>query len=201
MKEIQPPRKENTRDEILRAAYDLFLENGFHGASMRSIARRAGIALGGIYNHFSSKEEIFTTIILEQHPYRKIVAQMNLSEGATLEAQLHDAARRLNETILENPDGFLKLIFIELVEFNARHVPQLFQEMYPHLAMLETQFFSERAEMRDIPPLVMLRAFLGLFFSYFMTEWLFAEHLPPESRQNALDHFVDIYLHGVMKPE
>lgn len=51
---------ELTRESILEGAYQLFLRQGYHGTSMRQIAEEAGIALGGIYNHFSGKEEIFT---------------------------------------------------------------------------------------------------------------------------------------------
>jgi hypothetical protein len=31
-----------------------------------------------------------------------------------------------------------------------------------------------------------------------MTDLLIASQLPPEARENALDYFVDIYLHGIL---
>ena len=85
MSEIQVSRKEKTREEILNVAYRLFLENGFHGTSMRPIAREAGVSLGGIYNHFNSKEEIFASIFYEFHPYRELLEQLNQAQGDTLE--------------------------------------------------------------------------------------------------------------------
>ena len=51
-----PSRGERTRAEIIQAAHDLFIQQGYHGTSMRQIAGQAGIALGGLYNHFESKE-------------------------------------------------------------------------------------------------------------------------------------------------
>jgi AcrR family transcriptional regulator len=42
---------EQTKSEITQVAYRLFLEQGYHGTSMRQIAQNSGIALGGIYNH------------------------------------------------------------------------------------------------------------------------------------------------------
>ncbi len=39
---------ELTRASILEGAYQLFLQQGYHGTSMRQIAEEAGIALGGI---------------------------------------------------------------------------------------------------------------------------------------------------------
>lgn len=51
------PREERT-GEIIQAAVDEFLECGYDGASMEAIAKRAGISKGGLYHHFSSKDEI-----------------------------------------------------------------------------------------------------------------------------------------------
>jgi AcrR family transcriptional regulator len=45
-------------EEIIQAAVDEFLECGYDGTSMEAIARRAGISKGGLYHHFSSKDEI-----------------------------------------------------------------------------------------------------------------------------------------------
>src|SRR5512138_2178270 len=76
---------EATRLAIEDAAIHLFLEQGYHATSMRQIADRAQLALGGIYNHFSSKEDIFEAIILDQHPYKKILPLILEAEGETAE--------------------------------------------------------------------------------------------------------------------
>ena len=54
---IKKPKQERI-GEIIQAAVDEFLENGYDGTSMESIARRAGVSKGGLYHHFSSKDEI-----------------------------------------------------------------------------------------------------------------------------------------------
>ena len=61
-KEIQT-KGDVTRLAIEDAAIELFLEQGYHATSMRQIAEQAGLALGGIYNHFKSKDDIFQGII------------------------------------------------------------------------------------------------------------------------------------------
>jgi AcrR family transcriptional regulator len=45
-------------DTILQAAVEEFMQKGFQGTSMEAIARRAGLSKGGLYHHFSSKDEI-----------------------------------------------------------------------------------------------------------------------------------------------
>jgi hypothetical protein len=93
---------------------------------------------------------------------------------------------------------FLKLMFIEFVEFNGEHIPQIFTLIFPEMLEFARRFTSNSSELREIPPPILLRAFIGLFFSYFMTEILIGQFMPPDMSENALDYFIDIYLHGIM---
>ena len=86
-------KKERTRQAIEQAAYELFMEQGFNATSMRQIAERAGLALGGIYNHYKSKEEIFRAIILDRHPYKQILPLVLNAKGKTPEEFFQNAAR------------------------------------------------------------------------------------------------------------
>lgn len=52
------PRAEDTRRKIYDAAMELFREKGFEPTTMRDIAAKAGVALGGAYYYFSSKDAI-----------------------------------------------------------------------------------------------------------------------------------------------
>jgi AcrR family transcriptional regulator len=58
MKTRPTQRAEDTRRRIYEAALDLFREKGFEQTTMRDIAAKAGVALGGAYYYFSSKEAI-----------------------------------------------------------------------------------------------------------------------------------------------
>ena len=64
------PRRRLTADErraaILASALDVFSERGYHASSIDDIARAAGISKALIYEHFSSKEELYGSL-LEQH--------------------------------------------------------------------------------------------------------------------------------------
>jgi TetR/AcrR family transcriptional repressor of mexJK operon len=187
----------HTRQEILRSAYQLFLKNGFHGTSMRQIARGAGIAVGGIYNHFASKDEIFMALLFDRHPIFDILPALNAAEGQDIESFVRDAATKVVEVVQNRPD-FLNLMFIELVEFNAQHIPDLFQNFFPQALTFVQHFFDRRQGLRPVPIPVLLRAFLGLFFSYVMTEILMGDRMPADMEKSTLDHFVDIFLHGIL---
>jgi TetR/AcrR family transcriptional regulator, repressor of fatR-cypB operon len=49
-------------DAILDAALELFVERGFHGTSVPSVAERAGVAAGTIYHYFASKEALVNAL-------------------------------------------------------------------------------------------------------------------------------------------
>jgi hypothetical protein len=89
-------------------------------------------------------------------------------------------------------------MFIELIEFKAKHVPRMFKVFFPQLMGFAQRFTQARGPLRRLPLPTVLRAFVGLFFSYFMTEKLIGSQLPPEMKAGAFDHFVDIYLHGIL---
>ncbi len=54
---LKRPKEERMR-VIANAAMEEFLDKGYEGTSMESIARRAGLSKGGLYHHFAGKDEI-----------------------------------------------------------------------------------------------------------------------------------------------
>jgi AcrR family transcriptional regulator len=191
-------RREHTRIMILQSAHDLFVEQGYHGTSMRQIARATHIALGGLYNHFSSKEKVFEAVFLTFHPYHQVLPLIASAQGANLEQLVRDAIRRMTEVVEGRPD-FMNLMFIELVEFKSIHARQLFTYLFPQGMQIQQQLVESFPEqMRTIPAPMVVRTFLGLFFGYMLTDTLLAPAAPPEFRQDAMNYFVDIYLHGIV---
>ncbi|MGV8933064.1 MAG: TetR/AcrR family transcriptional regulator [Gallionellaceae bacterium] len=56
-------RKEARPSELTEAALDLFVERGFAATKLDDIAARAGVSKGTMYLYFSSKEELFKSVI------------------------------------------------------------------------------------------------------------------------------------------
>lgn len=50
-------------EQILAAARQCFLENGYFATRMDEIARESGLSKGGIYFHFDSKKDIFRSLV------------------------------------------------------------------------------------------------------------------------------------------
>ena len=200
MNQEKQTKGEATKQAIEEAAFELFMEQGYHATSMRQIAERAGkLALGGIYNHFSNKEEIFKAILMDKHPYKQILPIVLGAKGDTAEELIRNAARALVTELGSRPE-LLKLIFIELVEFNGTHISNLINDIAPKLYPMFKKVIKVRKNLRKLLPPILVRSFLGMFFSFYMTELFIQDSIVGKLMpKNSFDLFVDIYLHGVIK--
>jgi AcrR family transcriptional regulator len=87
----------NGRDDLLRAAGEVFAEKGFNEASVDEIAERAGYSKGALYWHFATKEDVFFALLDERidAPTRKSI---ELLESAPPE---HDMAPEASKRLVE----------------------------------------------------------------------------------------------------
>lgn len=198
MSEEAPTKGERSRQAIEDAAVALFMEQGYHATSMRQIAERADLALGGIYNHFTSKEEIFEAIIVDKHPYKQVLPSILAAEGETAEIFFRNAADAIVTEFGNRPD-FMKLMFIELVEFNGKHMPVIIGHIVPKILPVFERMVKLRKELRSINPAVLMRSFLGTVFSFYITELFMGDSLKKLVPKNSFEQHIDVFLHGILK--
>lgn len=192
-------RNLKTRQEILRVAHDLFVQQGYHGTSMRQIAKNAHIALGGLYNYFESKEIVFKEVFWEYHPYRDILPFLYKAEGDTVEEFVHHATSLLENSLFSHPD-FLNLMFIEMVEFKGIHTGEIFQAIFPQGMQIAQEFLKRyQDQIRPVSPYIFIRSMLSLFFGFFITGIVISKYTPPEFNTDAMKQITDIYLYGLLE--
>jgi AcrR family transcriptional regulator len=98
----RPPRTEagDTRDRILDAAREEFSERGYDKASVRGIAKAAGVDSALVHHYFGTKEQVFEAAVeVAFAPAVKV-------RDAVLEGPLDLAGERMTRTIFglwENP--------------------------------------------------------------------------------------------------
>jgi AcrR family transcriptional regulator len=56
-------RSEETRENILSSASELFGQNGYEATGVAEICQHAGISKGAFYHHFSSKQAVFQILL------------------------------------------------------------------------------------------------------------------------------------------
>jgi len=55
--------RNNSKDELLEVAIDLFAANGYAGTSIRDIAKAVGRSVSNVYHHFHNKEDLWFAIL------------------------------------------------------------------------------------------------------------------------------------------
>lgn len=94
------------RSMIERAALELIVEHGFHGASMAMIAERAGVGAGTIYRYFANKDVLINEL------YREIEVKLIcvLERGYPAEKSFRERFQHIGEGLLHhfisNPSEF-----------------------------------------------------------------------------------------------
>lgn len=190
---------EVTRLAVEDAAIELFMEQGYHATSMRQIADKAGLALGGIYNHFKNKDEIFEAIVVDKHPYKKILPLIQEAEGETMEEFLGNATHIVISELTSQP-FYIKLMLIEIAEFNGKHGAALIKEIAPNILPVFEKLVRTRKELRVTHPVILMRSFIGMVLSYMITDIVISNSMLNKLMpKNILDAYVDIYMHGVLK--
>ncbi len=74
-------KKDDTlRNTLLNLSHKIADTEGIEAVNIRSIARKAGVATGTVYNYFSNKEEIL--LVLTEEYWRQTLAEMESSVTA-----------------------------------------------------------------------------------------------------------------------
>lgn len=200
---------ENTRSLILTSAEDHFLANGYHGTSMRQIAHGArGMAVGGLYNHFQSKEEIFCELLQERTPWKEMLEIFLSIDGEDGTEMLHEAFLQL-QVLFHSNLPFTILLLVDMRELGGQNTRILAEKVYPGIIDFLTRV-NERGGIReDISILTVLRSFAGMMIGYLMTQFLGSsligselEYTLPNLQQTLYDStdMIDAMFYGIASP-
>jgi AcrR family transcriptional regulator len=195
-----------TRKAILDAAERLILSQGYHGTSMRQIANEAGIAVGGIYNHFTGKEAIFAALLERHQPYSDIVNGLADLSGENVSELVEDAARMVIDELMEDP-VFIRLAFIDLQEFEGDTLFRFATQMIQGMLTFVDRLVASGWVRQDIPLPVLVRSFAGLITFFVLSEIVafggdsLRFVVPFDGEIDWIGGMTEIYLNGVLKRE
>lgn len=200
---MAPSKREDLRVErrqaILNAAMKVFAQRGYAAATIREIAREAGIAQGTIYLYFPSKREIllavYRSMILES--LEEFMARPGKGDDRTfLRSLLVDRIRRFRQNARA-----VRFAFTELPLHD-----ELRERFYREIALEQLErikaFLKERAAQGKFRPLrteIAARAFQGMYVIFALAETVFGDgevgRLPPEE---IAEEVVSLFLHGAL---
>ena len=132
-------RADKRRNQLLTVAAELFAERGYRGTTTAELAKAAGVTEPILYRHFTSKLELFVTLIEE------VSAEVLDAWQTMLEPQT-DANDRLRVLLSGNPAthergrSIYRVVFQAMTEFHSD--PAIAQALLNHLTRLHN-FLSE----------------------------------------------------------
>jgi len=191
---------EKNKLKIERAALHLFTRKGFHGTTVRDIAKKAGVSMGKLYIYYDTKEDIFIDLV--NHLGRKMEAIRQKELIPLMQSMDPDSLRKLakaiGKVVSENLD-YWRLMYIDVVEFRHKHFIHSFREIAGGLRMYANAVIhtSKIAFPPGVDPSLAFTAIYLQFFTYFLAEELFGakRHLGM-SDDEAIEQLVLLYTGG-----
>jgi AcrR family transcriptional regulator len=193
----------NRKREILRAARELFIKQGYYNTTLEEIANHAEFGKGTLYNYFASKEELFHGIIDELTAETLSIARRSMAEtkgGAREKFTAYGKA--LITHARANPDLF-NIIMREISRLHSGEYQFRLKEIHQRLKRL-WQILAQplREEMRRkmIKPMdsVKLAAlFDSMLRIYGMNRFGPFQLLKPDEIDNAVNSIVSIFFDGI----
>ena len=125
------PHESEKAEAILGAALELFVERGFHGTSVPSVAERAGVAAGTIYHYFASKEALVNAL----YKRWKAVIGQQVVEAFPASAPMREQFRS---------------VWTRMAEFAVAHPKELaFLEFHHHGSYLDAESVAVERQVFD----------------------------------------------------
>jgi TetR/AcrR family transcriptional repressor of mexJK operon len=151
-------------DIVIRAAWQLFLDQGFSATSMDAIAKAAGVSKATLYAYFPSKEALFASLIVaECESLQRDLPLPKLSAG--LSEALREFAKQYLHSFIHRKDvAFVRIIANESGRFPV--LARLFYESGPEATIRRLSLFLEEARAAKLlefdDPMEAAKQFLSL---------------------------------------
>ena len=112
------------REQLIRAALEVFQEKGFHATTVRDIGRAAGLTQGTIYNYVRSKEDILFLVC--DRVIAEYISSMEEAVAAAGDpaARLRAALRGVTRVMIEQSSAIL-LVYHETHNLDRRSLRSL----------------------------------------------------------------------------
>ena len=137
-----------TRDDIIRAARELFCERGYDGVSVRDIATHADVNVAAVSYHFGGKEALFKEVVrVGMDQGREELVAAFSGEGTTRE-KLDEAMRHFLYYLLDD-DSISPIIFSELAIRSQRITDIMFDHLIENFQLM-TQILKQGVEKGEI---------------------------------------------------
>jgi len=196
------------RDQILKAAIEVFSHRGFKGTTTKEIAKASGISEAMIFRHFENKDALYKAIIdLKRSSQGKGVHVWETNQDLIKAIEEKNDFRVFYEVAISSMTkhrsdiGFMRLLFysaLEEHELAEKFFLEFIEQVYAFFSgYIETR--QRDGAFRDVKPRLVVRAFLGMLINHSLHNilWDKKRRLLNVSDEEAAESFTNILLNGL----
>ncbi len=194
---------QSTRDRIIEVALKLFSKKGYLGATTKEIAKEAGIAEVTIFRHFPSKEMLFEKVIGTYSFLPELKGLLPEIAKVPYEDALTVIAKKFLETLTMRKD-LIRIMHSEMQRYPEK-IHRIYHAFMDELFKTLASYFDrlqQRGILRRFDSEFGARAFLGMFFSYFMAqEFKMRKKYRDEGTERTIKEYVNLFIKGTIKKQ
>jgi AcrR family transcriptional regulator len=201
--EKQEQTPDETRERILQAAEEAFMERGYVRSTTRAIAEAAGVNEVTLFRHFGSKRNLLQALVQTHSAIPDFVELVEKRLGDDYRRDLTVLGTAFFRALTERRNA-LRLMLCEADE--VPEVRAIMAQIPGQLRQLTTRYIQKHIDagkVRDLGAEHMAQAFLGMFFAYIIgSNMLDTPAVPDASPEDLTAVFVDIFIRGTLaEPE
>jgi AcrR family transcriptional regulator len=153
-------------EDIMRAALDLFVERGFHGTSVPSVAEKAKVAAGTIYHYFEGKEALVNAVYRRWKQVMGVEMLRDFPFQGSPREQFRAVWERMAVFAVAHPKEFA---FIELHQHGSYLDPEsrAVEHQIVDLGVQMVLRAQEGHALKGLPPALLMEFAIGAFTGVF----------------------------------
>lgn len=196
---------EQNKKRILGIAVRAFSRHGFSGVTIRDIAKQTRLPLGSHYNYFADKEALFKAAVhaVETRFFDDGNPVIDYFKSSTFPDDIPVLADAIRRSVEDHPDYF-KLMYVDVIEFEGRHIRETFSNLDAKFRKVLTQHFTETGLLGDgtDPAFALVFVYLSLY-QYFVISKLFgAQNVFGRKNDKAVvESMTHLLLNGIARPK
>jgi len=177
------------KESIKRVAIDQFGKKGFHGTSVREIAKEADCSIPMVYYYYNSKKELFDEIVYNE--FIRLIERLNseVERGSSLQEVYCNAIRQRKELGGYDRSVYRLAIKVWLGYEEGQEVRNKLieweRERYERNRNILSRYFEDAEKLDAITDIV-----VGIVQNFIERILLLEEDLPDEKIRRALDHII-----------
>jgi AcrR family transcriptional regulator len=192
--------KSGKRQDIIKAASEVFARNGFRGTTTRDLAAHAEVNEAIIFRHFNTKLELYRAILeqkLTQGQDDRCEEVRQLAQSVNDEEFFENFGRQFLERH-EADSTFMRLLMFSALE--GHELSEMFLSSIAGRDPLSSyiQRRMDDGAFRRMDPNLAARAILGMFVAYIQMQEIFGQKKVKRFERNeVVKTFVSIFLAGM----